>query len=444
MSDPASDPGTDCPFIGRPLRLRGAYGAWSHLYLSAGPHPQTQSLYIIDRQPLRGVLLSKWRFEGPHLLLCAPSGHPLLSFKLPPSPQASERAEGIRFGDVLSRYELQVLHPGACEHNRRLEEQLAQHLSPAELQCCRDDPDALAAACTDEAVLALLDDYVREHNLPFYYWRERFEDYFDSHDVRRRLARLCAGMDGISCEYVRHFMKLAAHWRDAELHGSLWTRHDLQLLRGFEEFKRDFVQPSPQLPEIETFYYYKRYGLADLPEEIHRRIDGRIIIDAGAYTGDTALMFHHFYPHSRIHAFEPGPKLQVLQEALRRDDCGGMIIPDARGVGARPGPGRFDGGTAGFLSGETAVLDAEFQHAEQCVGLIKLDTESFETAILEGARRVIQRDHPVLAVAMYHTPYDFFELREWVQRLHAGYRFMIRRSEAVLPQADLVLVAWVP
>ena len=441
MSDPASDLEADCPFIGRLLLLRGAWGGSALLCLSRGPNPPAHHIWHIDLPLLHSMPLTHWRLDGRQLQLCKNEELAVLVFDL---GDGGECVQGRLVLDPLARYELQVLHPGACEHNRRLEQQLAQHLSAEELQRCRCDPDAFAGSCTDEAVLALLDDYVREHNLPFYHWRERFEDYFISHDVSAQLARLCAGMDRISCEYVRHFMKLAAHWRNAGLHGSLWTRHDLQLLHGFEEFKRHFVQPHPQLLEIEPYYYFQRYGLADLPEEVHRRIDGRIIIDAGAFNGDTALMFHHFYPHSPIHAFEPGPRLQVLQEVLRCDDCGGMIIPDARGVGVHAGRGRFDAGTMGTVSGEFAVLDEVFQDPGRRVGLIKLDTESYETANLEGASSLIRRDHPVLVVAMYHTPYDFFGLKGYIQHLYGGYRFMIRRSEPVLPQADLVLVAWEP
>lgn len=250
-------------------------------------------------------------------------------------------------------------------------------------------------------------------------------------------------MDGISCAYVEHFMKLAGHWRDVTLRGSLWTRHDLRLLRAFAGFTQTFVQPWPDLLEIEPYYYFEHYGLRDLPEEIHRRIDGRIIVDGGAFTGDTALMFHRFYPHSPVYAFEPGSKLQTLQAVLSRDDCGGMIRPEPRGLAREPGrihcncPG-------GMLEAEVTAIDAVCGSTDRPVGLIKLDTESHETRILEGARGVILRDRPVLAVAMYHTPYDFFHLKAWVQQLVPGYRFMIRRSEAVLPQADLVLLAWHP
>ena len=74
--------------------------------------------------------------------------------------------------------------------------------------------------------------------------------------------------------------------------------------------------------------------------------------------------------------------------------------------------------------------------------MIKLDTESCEADIIKGAVNVLRKDKPVLAIAMYHTPIDFFELKTQLENLNLGYKFMIRRSQMILPQADLVLIAY--
>lgn len=60
--------------------------------------------------------------------------------------------------------------------------------------------------------------------------------------------------------------------------------------------------------------------------------------------------------------------------------------------------------------------------------MIKLDTESCESLIIEGGKEVIKRDKPVLTIAMYHTLEDFFDLKQ--KLIDLGYEnFMIRRSE---------------
>ena len=54
----------------------------------------------------------------------------------------------------------------------------------------------------------------------------------------------------------------------------------------------------------------------------------------------------------------------------------------------------------------------------------------------------IKNQKPVLAVAIYHTPEDFFDLKNELRRLNPDYKFMIRRSEQLIPTADLVLIAY--
>ena len=71
-----------------------------------------------------------------------------------------------------------------------------------------------------------------------------------------------------------------------------------------------------------------------------------------------------------------------------------------------------------------------------------MDTEGFENAIVDGAKNLIKAHKPVLAIAMYHTPQDFFELKDKILALKPSYKFLIRRSEIILPTADLVLIAY--
>ena len=76
------------------------------------------------------------------------------------------------------------------------------------------------------------------------------------------------------------------------------------------------------------------------------------------------------------------------------------------------------------------------------LGLIKIDTEGFETQIIQGATELIKKYKPVLDIAIYHRPEDFFELKNKLLAINHDYKFMIRRSEQMIPTADLVLIAY--
>lgn len=76
------------------------------------------------------------------------------------------------------------------------------------------------------------------------------------------------------------------------------------------------------------------------------------------------------------------------------------------------------------------------------VGLIKLDVEGWEIASLEGASETIRAQKPLIAAAIYHSPEEFYTLKSRLRRMNPEYRFMVRRSEMVLPTADLILIAY--
>ena len=53
-------------------------------------------------------------------------------------------------------------------------------------------------------------------------------------------------------------------------------------------------------------------------------------------------------------------------------------------------------------------------------------TEGSELKALEGAKTVIQRDHPKLAISLYHKPEDIVELPAYILELVPEYKFYIR------------------
>ena len=183
------------------------------------------------------------------------------------------------------------------------------------------------------------------------------------------------------------------------------------------------------------------YGLIDLPKEVFDGINGKAVVDGGGLCGDTALLFHKYFPESSIYVFEPlSVNIEKINSFLKIDNCSNKIIPIQKGLGEKSEVVEICYGENKNMA-EIIPLDS-FKEFSSPLGLIKLDTEGFETAIFKGALELIKRDKPVLAIAMYHTPEDFFDLKSKIENLNLGYKFMIRRSENILPQADLVLIAY--
>lgn len=59
-------------------------------------------------------------------------------------------------------------------------------------------------------------------------------------------------------------------------------------------------------------------------------------------------------------------------------------------------------------------------------GFIKMDIEGSEYRALEGAKNTIRKDHPILAISIYHKPEDIVEIPEYILELSESYQFYIR------------------
>lgn len=61
------------------------------------------------------------------------------------------------------------------------------------------------------------------------------------------------------------------------------------------------------------------------------------------------------------------------------------------------------------------------------VDFIKIDLEGTELQVLNGARGLIERARPVLALSLYHRPKDLWELPLALKAMCDGYRLYIRQ-----------------
>lgn len=144
-------------------------------------------------------------------------------------------------------------------------------------------------------------------------------------------------------------------------------------------------------------------------EAVARTVEtGGVVVDVGANTGNHSLFFATAMGAERVIVFEPNP---LAAHHLRRTiEANGLTNVDTNhlgaGVGRERGRMKIDAGRRGHLG--TARLVAEDggeveirtldDSVESRVDLIKIDVESMELDVLNGARRLIERERPVLLV----------------------------------------------
>lgn len=206
--------------------------------------------------------------------------------------------------------------------------------------------------------------------------------------------------------------------------------------------------------KLKTFLcpIYYESGLVFLDEGILERIKGSIAIDAGAYWGDTALIFSEYEPKNVL-AFEPVEHwFNTMCGVVDRNKLSDVILPIKMGISNECGTLYYEErDTTSTLSVdensnecEVTTIDRyiEDNFSEQRVGLIKYDVEGADFDALIGSKSVIERDKPILLTSIYHSPEHFFEIKNYIDSLGLNYQHKIRKL-AKSPLCDLMLISWV-
>jgi FkbM family methyltransferase len=179
------------------------------------------------------------------------------------------------------------------------------------------------------------------------------------------------------------------------------------------------------LPEPVTGPIYFR-------DELRNPMTGEVFVDCGAFDGDTVRSFlkHTAGRFQKIYAFEPDPanfaklqataaldaRISVRQAAVGRTN--GMIAFSAEG-------NESSSAGQGSLQVECVSLDTYLAAGERPT-LIKMDIEGFEPEALAGARGIIQRDAPALAICVYHAQDHLWKIPLQIHSYNPDYKFYLR------------------
>jgi FkbM family methyltransferase len=191
-------------------------------------------------------------------------------------------------------------------------------------------------------------------------------------------------------------------------------------------------------------------GLGDVPGPALNRIAGSIVVDCGAFTGDSAFAMLPFRPE-KIIALEPEEKnLISLKENIQLNGMN-SVVPLMMGAGSEAMNVKFsDGGAGGKIIAEGSS-DVKIDRIDTIVktmfgggrvGLIKMDIEGYEKNALLGAEETMKRDKPILVIALYHSGRDFFEIPHYVKSINPQYQLTIVHSNPLTPIFEEYLIAY--
>lgn len=185
------------------------------------------------------------------------------------------------------------------------------------------------------------------------------------------------------------------------------------------------------------------YFLDDIIKWKHEEV----IIDCGAYTGDTVEEFLQKKPDQlqgyRYYAVEPIKESYDILKANYRGNQ--KVVPmlsavwDTNGVLSFSEDGELShvDVTGSSKNIKALTIPTIIEGETMPVTLIKMDIEGSELPALRGAKEIIQKDKPRLAICCYHKKEDLITIPEYIWSLRQDYRFYLRPHSAM--PTELVL-----
>lgn len=184
-----------------------------------------------------------------------------------------------------------------------------------------------------------------------------------------------------------------------------------------------------------------------------------VYVDCGAFVGDTieSYLWPKVGIFQKIYAFEPFKgtfgALQVRVERLKRE----WNIPDEKIELINGGVGestyQLDSGLEAkhiangaslseYCLDKASLVDEngipiytiDKYFANQRISFLKADIEGYEWAMLAGARHVIKRDRPKLAICIYHFHVDMFRIPLKLKQFCPDYKCYVRQHAYRIPE----------
>lgn len=299
-----------------------------------------------------------------------------------------------------------------------------------------------------------------------------FKDYFLSENMPARIADLEKGLDEESLNTVRVILERLRHYPDERykrtvsrhapvIGGSLPVETE-RTRRVIDQNLRKIAQRvSFPLKQMEESVFHFLHGITELPESVRAYLENKDFIDAGAYVGDSAIALMECHPR-KVYSIEMSLRsIEKYRTNMKRAGIPESLYEIVHaGISADPQTGTIrlpDTGSAGFsllrnkgkydpVEIPQITLDQLVSSRDIQPGFIKVDIEGYALELIKGAKDTLTQFRPVLSIAIYHNPYEFFEAKPLLEKWLPNYRFMVRKFctgiKNNLNHSEVVLLAF--
>ncbi len=179
-------------------------------------------------------------------------------------------------------------------------------------------------------------------------------------------------------------------------------------------------------------WIYRQYLLSGVCEPK----EGDVVIDAGAFLGETAVWFADSVgENGKVYSFEPSTQnMKGLEKNIKVNGLEHIITTIPKGLLDENKKIKFltqsysssCSEQEGNVEIEVTTLDSFVNdNGLSKVDIIKMDIEGAELKALKGAVEAIKKFKPTLAICAYHKPEDIFEIPLFIKSLVPEYKIYL-------------------
>lgn len=215
-----------------------------------------------------------------------------------------------------------------------------------------------------------------------------------------------------------------------------------------DDFSKDIyrklinVRLQSKIIDYDNLYFEDIYcGKQYLVDDIFDFKQINTVIDCGAYTGDTLDCFIRENVGNEFYCFEMDRHIYsslVNNINIKYKNFNKKIFAFQYGVGKRNETITYISDMGGGSkicknTDETSeIVTLDNMKFSKKISMIKMDIEGAELDALEGARNLISREHPILAISMYHDFEQFIKIPQYIRQIDSNYKVFVRHHKYTL------------
>lgn len=169
--------------------------------------------------------------------------------------------------------------------------------------------------------------------------------------------------------------------------------------------------------------------------------DNEVFVDAGAYNGDTVIKFmkRTENKYKKVYAFEPDSKMfrdlewNMSHNDIVKGECYGKVQIFNLGLYSSSkkinftGTGKMDSKIDEYEGKDIIeVVKLDDILLDEKVTFIKMDIEGAEIEAIKGAKNIIMKNKPKLAICVYHKKSDLWEIPLLIKEICPDYKIYLR------------------